>query len=63
MCLKLIKSGEIVASANLKAYFMFAAKQVKLINDASFDGAGKKLASLKNDLDKWVLRNNVTDKK
>lgn len=33
MCLKLIKSGQVVASETIKSHFLFAAKDIKLLSD------------------------------
>ncbi len=55
MCLKLIKSGEVVASSSIKNYFMHAAKDAHLVGSQNFESA-KKISALKSDLEKLVLK-------
>lgn len=53
MCLKLVKSGQIVASRELKLHFLNAAKELSLISDSQIIDP-KKLEALKNNLDKML---------
>ena len=57
MCLKLVKSGQVVTSSELKSHFFNAAKEMQLLSDQQLLDP-KKLEHLKDQLDKMVTSKN-----